>query len=575
MKSGLRFLIPVVFLGLVLVACTPCDPTFYQPQNTSPPHNSITDSLRPTLTWDYEETACLPEEFIINLFTNATNGTITASGFGGPTGSPEKSYEPPADLTTGVAYLWSVATKNGTVIGPYSNQWQFVVGPICETVDLLAPDNVEPAPSSTVTTTDPKYIWSYPDPSCSPEGYHLQVSELSDFSTLTVDLRQTDPAKGWTTGILLDDCENYYWRVAAINGPDDGPWSTATEFNVNTPGSCLCTLPELEVIELIPIWPGPWEVVPDFMPVLEWSFPGSCEVGGYSVHLSDEPAMEDSRLFGGSSSESWTPRSALEPLTSYWWEVAAGVDTEFGPYSERLPFLTGPECSSTGDVGAPSLVSPEQGEAIEATDVALQWDFGPAGCIPDGVVVDLQTDSNFAGVNLLEEYDVPMTQATAESLEDCTTHFWRVAAVQDGTFGPFSETRWFRTNESPACLFTYYPGWVLENVNCRLCGDERCRIRMTLQQGMIAEIVGRSPDSLYYKIRDPNGEICYVLSRFVDAEGGEEMIEPVRMPPTPTLVPTDTPEPEPPRCHSDLSQDECPEAGGKWNNRTESCDCPD
>jgi hypothetical protein len=569
MRSGSGFAILLLFLGIGLTACTPCDGTFVDPANTAPPHMSITDSLRPVLSWDYPEGFCLPQEFIINLSTNATNGTIAASPFGGPTGSNARSWSPSADLTPGVAYIWSVASKNGTLIGPYSFPWQFVAGPACGTASLVAPDAVAPPNDSTVMVADPTYVWSYPDVGCAPAGYHLQVSELADFSSLAVNVRDEDPTMAWATGVALDDCTDYYWRVAGINGVDDGPWSTAPQFTVNLSSSCLCTPPELA--QPLPVWPAPYAIVPDLIPVLDWTFPGTCEVGGFAVHLSTMFDMSDTSLFGGtgSPSTSWAPGSTLEPATQYWWEVAAGVGTDFGPYSQRRSFFTGPECTSAIGLPAPELIFPANGETLTEETAWLHFKPGAPGCIPDGYLVDLQTDPMFGGTNLLAEYSIPATNVLTDPLEDCETYYWRVAAVQGGSYSPYSHVRWFRTNQSGTCLFTHYPAWVLENVNCRACGSTKCMIRYIFEKGTLADVLGRSADMIFFKLRNPNGGECYGPQESFDLPNLEQ-VEIVRMPPTP--VPTPTPTPVPLVCNAKLDEKQCKAAGGQWNGRT--CVCP-
>jgi hypothetical protein len=530
--------------------------------------------LRPTLTWDYPEGFCDPQEYIINLFTNSTNGTIApATGFGGPTGSPDRSWAPGSDLTTGVAYLWSVASKNGTLIGPYSSEWQFFVGPVCQTADLIAPDPVEPIGGDTVNVNDPKYIWDYSDPACTPEGYHLQVSEMADFSSLTVDVRSTDhPFKAWTTGVNLSDCTDYYWRVAAVHDTDDGPWSAVAEFSVDTSDSCTCA--PYEFVPPVLVWPGPYEIVPDLQPVLEWSWPGTCEVEGYGIHLSKDFDFADTSLNGGTGnpSTSWTPGVSLEPSLQYWWEVFAGVGTDFGPPSSKRSFFTGPECANLSEVEAPQQIYPANGETVDTLTPWLHWKAGDPGCIPDGYLVDLQTTSAFDGTNLLGEYGIPATNLSPDPLEDCGTYWWRVAGVQDGSYGPYSDTRWFRTNESGLCLYLYYPGWVLENVNCRTCGDRVCPIRYIFEAGMVAQVLGRSVDGNYLKLANPNGGECYA-PRFA-FEVDIDKVEMVRMPPVPTPEPTPAP-----ICSAKIdNRADCIAAGGVWTMPASGgdyyCQCP-
>ena len=565
MRSGVGFVFLLVLLGLGLVACQPtCDQAFVSPQNSSPPHMSITDSVRPVLTWDYPEGYCDPPEFVINLFTNSTNGTIAPAGFGGPTGSSEPSWTPPVDLAPGMAYLWSVASKNATLIGPYSNEWQFYVGPPCDSAALVAPVRQAPGDDDVVASLTPRFEWSYPDGSCMPEGYHLTLYDAPDLSSWVIDANNpTMHHFDFEAGVPIDDCMTYSWHVAAVSEGVEGPYSDVGTFSVNAAGACPCEPSGL--VQPVPVWPGPYEIVPDLLPVLEWSFPGTCEVGGYAVHLSTLFDMSDTSLFGGtgSPSTSWAPGVSLEHATQYWWQVAAGEGTDFGPYSQKRSFFTGPECSSFAGLPAPELIFPEDGEYITELTAWLHYKPGEPGCIPDGYLLDLQTDPSFGGTNLLTEYNFPATNVLTDPLDDCTTYYWRVAAVQDGSYSPYSETRWFRTNASGTCVFPFYPAFVLENVNCRLCGATNCMIRYIFEKGTMADVLGRSVDGFFFKLRNPNGGECYSPSDSFELPVDLALVEMVRMPPTPTLVPTPTATPL--VCTIYLKEKQCEAAGGKWD----------
>lgn len=573
MKAGMRCLLVIGFLSIGIVACTPaCDGTFVKPENVSPPNMSITDSVRPVLTWTYPEGYCDPQEFMINFFTNSTNGTISPAGFGGPTGSADRSWTPGFDLTPGTAYLWSVASKNGTMIGPYSNEWQFYVGPECDPTSLVAPVRVEPAEGETVNTLTPRMEWSYPDGSCMPEGYHLISYDAADLSSWFIDAdNPTQPNMSFQAGYPYDDCATYYWHVAAVSDGVEGPFSDVGTFTVEA-GTCLCE--PSDFVEPILVWPGPYEIVPDLQPVLEWSWPGDCEVGGYGIHLSTDKDFEDTSLNGGTGNPNtaWTAGVPLEPAMQYWWRVFAGVGTDFGPYSSRRAFFTGPECANLGELDAPEQLYPANGETVDTLTPWLHWRAGDPGCIPDGYFVDLQTDPTFGGTNLLGEYGLPATNLMPDPLDDCTTYYWRVAGMQGGSYGPYSDTRWFRTNESGTCMFPYYPGFVLENVNCRIRGDRVCPVRYIFEPGMVAEVLGRSVDGAYLKLRNPNGGECYSPTFAFDVP--LEELEMVRLPPTPIPVP---PTPTPIACNINLNQSQCKAAGGTWMDisvRTPYCSCP-
>jgi hypothetical protein len=565
MKHNIRTLLLLAFIALVLTACGPCTEIdlYTSPTNTSPPNHSLVGDLRPVLTWDWSE-ACSPTEYIINLWTNATNGTVVDTGFGGTTGDSGRDWSPSVDLTPGTAYLWQAAAMNGTMIGTYSPWWEFIVGPSCETASLIAPDPV--GPTGNISTLDPTYIWDYADPACTPEGYALQVSTNSDFTAIVVNLREANPIKAWTPGVLLDDCDRYYWRVAAIDGPDDGPWSAVSNFRINAVGNCPCLVAELD--QPVAVWPGAYEIVPDLRPVLEWSFPGSCEVGGFGIHLSTEHDFSGPSLGGGTGTPNtrWTTAEDLEPHTQYWWEVFAGVGTDFGEPSSPRSFFTGPECSPLVGMVAPELISPINGAQVTEGYAKLRYKPGPGGCIPDGYFVNLQTDPAFLGTNLLGEFFLPGTTVFTDPLEDCTIHYWKVAMIQGAVQGPASLPEWFYTNESGICAEPSLPPTpapvppsppmirFLQNAFCRKGPGTEYGTAAGYEKGQEAELIGRSePD------RPPwwmTAYRCWVSDSTGETSGPVDELPIYKAPP---ILPV---------CNDKIpSQEECEEAGGQWTIR--------
>ncbi len=564
MKHDIRALLLLAFIALVLTACGPCTEVdlYTSPTNSNPPNHSLVGDLRPTLTWDWS-VACSPTEYIVNLWTNATNGTIADTGFGGTTGDSGKDWSPSVDLTPGTAYLWQVAAMNGTMIGTYSELWEFIVGPSCETASLLAPDPV--APTGNISTLDPTYIWDYADPACTPEGYSLQVSTNSSFTALVINLREDNPIKAWTPGVLLDDCDRYYWRVAAINGPDDGPWSAVSNFRINAYGNCPCLVAELD--QPAAVLPGAYEIVPDLRPVLEWSFPGSCQVEGFGIHLSTEHDFSGPSLGGGTGTPNtrWTTAEDLEPHTQYWWEVFAGVGTDFGEPSSPRSFFTGPECSPLVGMVAPELISPIDGAQVTEGYAKLRYKPGPGGCIPDGYFVNLQTDPAFLGTNLLGEFFLPGTTVLTDPLDDCTIHYWKVAMIQGGSQGLESLPDWFYTNESGTCAAPLGPMMAapLRDLACYFGPSlEYPKTGGFLLRGEWAEIHGRNALGDWLAVEDLDGYIrCWLRLEDVETTGVPTGLRELKK----TVIVEETKEPEAPVCNEQIpSRDECNAAGGVW-----------
>jgi hypothetical protein len=244
MKGNFGLLFISVLLMIILTGCDPCTEQMtkdYYPVPLEPIDMIIVDDVRPEFRWNY--TSCIPEQYEIQLFLEVTNGGNVDTGLGGLTGS--------VDLTVGAHYSWNVSAKaEGADPGYRSNRGDFVVGPACESTSLIAPDPVWPDGRIEYLYF---FVWDYSDPTCTPEGYAFQMSSNPEFTDLIINTREADPIKGHYAGNMVEKCDTYYWRVAAIDGPSDSPWSEITSFYVDKYGDCL---PQVavsdDVIELAP-----------------------------------------------------------------------------------------------------------------------------------------------------------------------------------------------------------------------------------------------------------------------------------------------------------------------------------
>jgi hypothetical protein len=159
---------------------------------------------------------------------------------------------------------------------------------------------------------------------------------------------------------------------------------------------------------------------------------------------------------------------------------------------------------------------------------------------------------------------------TDHPVDDCTIYYWKVAAIQDGGYGPFSDVGWFFTNEAGTCVLPYVPGLIGRNLNCRFGGWATSELLHIFDMGEIIRVVAVGPYGYYYALQIPgSGDTCWVVSDYVELWGDEEDLE-VREVPQPT--------PTPLVCSADLPEDLCEEAGGEWTKSATHtgwyCKCP-
>ncbi len=564
------YLTCALFFAAFLVACGGgnqpqyCDPaTLRAPILTYPFDGGQYVVYQTTMTWLYNDPACQPEGYRIEVDTVSDfSGSVL-----GASSTLPNSMGWPLPVQAGVTYYWRARAFVGSTDGPWSTVKSFHGVLPCEEAALVAPDPGFPTEGSTFAWPDPNFNWTYPDPACAPEGYHLQLAFDPGFSPNVFDIQLDDPTMHYESPTAVTSCAVYYWRVAGTAGGVVGPYSDPVSFRVD-PGN-TCPPLACQPTGLVPpetIGPGGYEIVDTLTPTLEWEYPDYCDPAGFVVRLATTLDLAGQPLLGGFGlTDSWTS-NPLEPATRYWWDVAAIEPPALGNFSGSETFFTGPECEAFGDMaGPPELIMPPDGAEIADTTAWLQFNPGPfVGCIPDGWALDLQTDLNFGGQNLLGTYMFPGTIVITDPLQDCTEYFWRVAAVQDGFEGTWSATRSFFTNAAGNCALSLVPeipyADALRDLACLMGPNPGIYpVAGYFLLGESSPIVAQNLAGTWWVITNPDsiGDTCYVPKDGVAPGGDTSNIPRWNDPQLPTPIPT---------CSSYSTAETCSAAGCYWYN---------
>lgn len=115
----------------------------------------------------------------------------------------------------------------------------------CAAEALVAPLLLSPADGTTVTDV-PLLAWSYPDASCHPYRYAVDISSYASFTDISLGfgtLDHSETSRQWP----LPAGQCYYWRVRAfvpeVEGPPSLAWSFClTASTTATPSSPIFTL---------------------------------------------------------------------------------------------------------------------------------------------------------------------------------------------------------------------------------------------------------------------------------------------------------------------------------------------
>jgi len=307
---------------------------------------------------------------------------------------------------------------------------------------------------------------------------------------------------------------------------------------------------------------------------------------GYRISLSEGPDFDDTSLNGeviGGGTTTFIPPLLLNPATQYYWYVQAEVEETIGDFGIIGSFFTGPECSPLVGVEAPVITSPENGEIVDTLTPNLRYRPGVPGCIPDGYLINLQTDPGFTGTNLSTEIGFPANYLLANPLADCTLHFMKVSTIQDLIPGPVSDVNWFYTNAAGDCPPPPVPGVATKNIFCRDCTyPEYCPDpRYLFMEGDYLQIIARNPLTTYVKVIIPvegepkpvQYESCWTPINAIQYRGNLDQTM-VEKPPSTPVPDSPIAVPDSPICHSLLKTNECLAAGGIPAYTHLQCTCP-
>jgi len=521
-----------------------CDPSDQpEPELVSPDMGGIMYDVSPLLVWDYPATDCIPEGYLVEL---SVQQDFSDTSLNFQTDVPIKIKDIGHLLQPNTKYFWRVSAVADGVIGDTSWYRYFYTEPVCDAAELVPPLLTSPFHLSTVDRLSPWFDWQDSYQNCTPDGFHLKVSEFEDFSTLAIDhLSPQSYTPRFYLAAPLEDCKSYYWQLAPSSSGLLGPYSDISNFYTLV-GDCPCDPDHIHQPELgYPggeNWISSITIVPDLHPTLEWNYPGSCIPDEYQVYLSKDIRFQDTSLnakIPGEESPTYSPPQLLQPATQYWWLTSAVLDGKVGPTPRPGSFFTGPECGSIADVAAPALIEPENGAVVRNLPWYLKYGPGEPGCIPDGYDINLQTAPDFSGNTLVGSFDVPSTRINLGiNLENCLYYYWKVAAIQDGTYSDESEIRSFFMDLEGNCPIPFHPGTTHGSVLCEE-GPGWPVAKYIFEDGDPIQIVSKNKNGDYLEVYVPDEtglvpaeppDTCWVPSDQVDTDIPFSAL-PVKVPP--------------------------------------------
>ena len=162
-------------------------------------------------------------------------------------------------------------------------------------------------------------------------------------------------------------------------------------------------------------------------------------------------------------------------------------------------------------------------------------------------------------------------------LSDCTMYYLKVAAVQDGNTGPYSNIHRFYVNEQGTC-FPPPIGKANQNVFCKI-GPDWDISSYLFENGDTVMVVGRNANSsqIQVLVPDENGEpkdppeYCWIPLGAMTPFDHQNL--PIKVPPA-APISNDGGGSAPLVCNESMPPDMCIAAGGTSKLKQPGCDCP-
>ena len=392
--------------------------------NPSPSDGSSTSDTTPLLNWE-DVLGAIGYHVQVN-----TNNSFTGTSIADDTTLTQSDYQVSTPLSNNTTYYWRIKIKNTDgVWGNWSSTWNF-------SVQLEIPLSPSPSSSSTIGNTTPLLDW---EDISSASGYHIQVSEVIDFSSAIIENDDTLTVSEHQIETPLANNTTYYWRVKIKDTNSIwGDWSSVWSFNVYIGVPVLLS-------------PSNGSVTADTTPTFDWQdFAGAT---GYQIQIDNDsdfssPIVDNNTL----SISTFTPASNLSEATYYWHVKVKDSNEVWGDWCNTWNF--------TVDASPPTAsftVSPDWGWPISgynnfsvdasacsdnltpSSELQVRWDWENDG-VWDTPYSTTKSDSHSyatAGTYfiLLEVKDnVGLTSAATKQVTLCEYLKWGSYGTGNGQF---------------------------------------------------------------------------------------------------------------------------------------------
>ncbi len=285
------------------------------------------------------------------------------------------------------------------------------------------PTLVSPRDGSTNLSAPVTLTWQ-----SSGSSFHVQVSTDASFNNLLVDVSGitnqsyalNSLAKGTT----------YYWRVNATALLFTSDWSSVWSFTT-APGQTIPSAPIL-------ISPADGSTNQPATIALSWN--AATGADHYWLQIATDQSFSNPTIADSSIRGTTYQANNLAASTNYYWRVKAINSAGSSGWSSVWSFTT-----VSGQIQPPSqptLVSPADKSTNQLTSITFTWNPVTNA---DYYFIQVATDQAFSNM-VYTDYKIVGTSRQVNNLQNSTTYFWQVKAINAGGQSPWSSTWSFTTS---------------------------------------------------------------------------------------------------------------------------------
>jgi hypothetical protein len=206
--------------------------------------------------------------------------------------------------------------------------------PTCAEDALVAAHAISPSGFELVDSLTPTLTWEYPDPSCKPEGYRIEIYKAPEYTLYMTGGASGGDSTTWSPATDLPEHSVFWWTVKPIVGTTLGPMANQPRF-ITGP---ICDSAALNP----PIITSPedMEIITSSTDYIYILNPDNCLPEGNQVQYSKDPTFADQETYESSVPAVVWIMGDLDDCTYYYLRAIANNGPVYSQFSPTTTIFT-------------------------------------------------------------------------------------------------------------------------------------------------------------------------------------------------------------------------------------------